>query len=267
MPMPRAQSLVVILGSCCLAMSTSLEAAAPSRAWTWAEIAESEDCLVVVYGEVYNFSDHSTRSEQKGGRTFFEWHPGGAAVVEKWCGQDGSNAFAAAGPPHHAGAVAEKGYGPLVVGTLDTRSHRARSAQPGGAVAEVPAAEEDLGWREDVGRHSWFHYHSVAAKFPENATAVDVAAMQGLVASLRLYPCETCRNALLGGELDEAGPIPNDRPGVVRWWCELHNIVNRDVGKPQYPCDVAALDAQYRTTCDVCIGDPEAKAADTFLGF
>ena len=75
--MPRAQSLVVILGSCCLAMST----AAPSRAWTWAEIAESEDCLVVVYGEVYNFSDHSTRSEQKGGRTFFERHPGGAAVT------------------------------------------------------------------------------------------------------------------------------------------------------------------------------------------
>ena len=185
-------------------------------------------------------------------------------MITRWCGQDASNAFAAAGPPHHAGAVAEKGYGPLVVGALDTRSHRARSAQPGAAAA---APAEDLGWREDVGRQSWFHYHSVAAKYPENATAIDFAAMQGLVASLRLYPCETCRNALLGGELDEVGPIPEDRAGVVRWWCELHNVVNRDVGKPQYPCDIGALDAQYRTTCDVCIGDPEAKAADTFLGF
>ena len=134
-------------------------------------------------------------------------------MITRWCGQDASNAFAAAGPPHHAGAVAEKGYGPLVVGALDTRSHRARSAQPGAAAA---APAEDLGWREDVGRQSWFHYHSVAAKYPENATAIDVAAMQGLVASLRLYPCETCRNALLGGELDEVGPIPEDRAGVVR---------------------------------------------------
>ena len=135
-------------------------------------------------------------------------------MITRWCGQDASNAFAAAGPPHHAGAVAEKGYGPLVVGALDTRSHRARSAQPGAAAA---APAEDLGWREDVGRQSWFHYHSVAAKYPENATAIDFAAMQGLVASLRLYPC-----------------------------------------------DIGALDAQYRTTCDVCLGEPEA--ADMFLG-
>ena len=102
-------------------------------------------------------------------------------MIARWCGQDASNAFAAAGPPHHAGAVAEKGYGPLVVGALDTRSHRARSAQPGAAAA---APAEDLGWREDVGRQSWFHYHSVAAKYPENATAIDVAAMQGLEAQI-----------------------------------------------------------------------------------
>lgn len=225
-------------------------------------------------------------------------HPGGEAVVTHWCGEDATNAFSAAGAPHHAGVVIEKGYGGLVVGGLDVRTHRSR----GHARDEAPpaAAAEKPGWREDVGRQSWFHYHSVAALYPEEPSPEDEAAMQGLAASLRLYPCATCRNALLNGELDEVGPIPTaTREAVSTWWCELHNVarrrggtrgdaaaatreasrrrrgrergivdrvtqvVNRDIGKTQFACDLATLDAAYLASCDACIADP-AEASPAF---
>mmetsp|Transcript_16561 Transcript_16561/g.49147 ORF Transcript_16561/g.49147 Transcript_16561/m.49147 type:complete len:270 (-) Transcript_16561:54-863(-) len=232
------------------------------KLWSWEEIQASDDCLVVIYNEVFNFSDTTTRSVQKNNRTFFEWHPGGEAVVTHWCGEDATNAFSAAGAPHHAGVVIEKGYGGLVVGGLDVRTHRSR----GHARDEAPpaAAAEKPGWREDVGRQSWFHYHSVAALYPEEPSPEDEAAMQGLAASLRLYPCATCRNALLNGELDEVGPIPTaTREAVSTWWCELHNVVNRDIGKTQFACDLATLDAAYLASCDACIADP-AEASPAF---
>lgn len=223
--------------------------------FTWERIAAEESCLVVIYNQVHNFSS-AVRSEQKGGRTFFEWHPGGESVVTRWCGRDASDAFAAAGPPHHLGVASEKGYGGLVVGVLDATSHRVRRAAP---AVEEGASVDDGGWREAIGRQSWFHYHSVAARYPESPTADDEKAMRGLVESLRLYPCEVCRNALLGGELDEVGPIRTaTRSAVVLWWCGLHNVVNRDIGKPPYACDVATLDAAYVAECSACI--PEAAA-------
>ena len=45
------------------------------KLWSWEEIQASDDCLVVIYNEVFNFSDTTTRSVQKNNRTFFEWHP------------------------------------------------------------------------------------------------------------------------------------------------------------------------------------------------
>ena len=67
-----------------------------------------------------------------------------------------------------------------------------------------------------------------------------------------LYPCESCRYAL-GPELEQLPPIPTDtRQDVVLWWCELHNLVSADIGKPTFPCKVALLDEIYLKNCGSC---------------
>ena len=238
-----------------------------TRVFAWDEVAThntADDCLIVIFEEVYNFSDTTTRSEQKANKLFFEWHPGGTDVVTRWCGQDATNAFAHAGPPHHKGVASEKGYGGLLVGALDTTTNRARATT---VAAELPAGNADsLDWREDIGRQSWFHYHSVAAKYPDDPSPRDAEGIRGLAASLSLYPCEVCRHALLNGELDAVGPVPTDsRVAVSVWWCELHNLVNADLGKPRHACDLETLDGLYLRKCSACLAPPEESAPPAFV--
>jgi FAD-linked sulfhydryl oxidase len=110
-------------------------------------------------------------------------------------------------------------------------------------------------WREWVGRRSWFLIHSMAAKYPDNPTEDDKQAMRHFVASLgQLYPCKLCRKHLQQQLRDPAlGPVRvNSRTNLTTWMCELHNIVNKDIGKPMFDCTPFHLDLIYLKDCGEC---------------
>jgi len=116
-------------------------------------------------------------------------------------------------------------------------------------------------WREYVGRRSWFLFHSMAAKYPEYPSEDDIQAMHNLVATLgQLYPCKLCR-LHLREQLRDPSLLPvtfSSRTETTTWWCKLHNIVNADLGKPQFDCNPFALDLVYLKDCGEC--DPRKKA-------
>lgn len=46
----------------------------------------------------------------------------------------------------------------------------------------------------------------------------------------------------------------SSRKEFVLWCCELHNRVNRNVGKPSVPCDLGQLDRLWRYGLPECGG-------------
>jgi FAD-linked sulfhydryl oxidase len=103
-------------------------------------------------------------------------------------------------------------------------------------------------WREHIGRRAWFVLHSFAAKYPEHPTEADQQAMKNLIAAFgQLYPCKLCRKHLQQQLRDPGlGPIRTwDRENLTTWICELHNVVNTDLKKPQHSCDPFMLDMEY----------------------
>jgi flavocytochrome c len=192
---------------------------------------------------------------------FVALHPGGAIEVEK--GEDLTERFTAAhgedwellerheivSTDESGAEVAHKGN---AAGEVKKEHHLANYGGKGGS------------WREIVGRHSWFLIHSMAAKFPEYPTAADRAAMRGFIAALgQLYPCKLCRKHLQQQLRDaerELGPVNVDsRTGLTTWVCQMHNIVNRDIGKPLFDCTPIVLDMMYLKNCGECEVEPKGK--------
>eukprot|EP00930_Biecheleria_cincta_P056572 TRINITY_DN42658_c0_g1_i1.p1 TRINITY_DN42658_c0_g1~~TRINITY_DN42658_c0_g1_i1.p1 ORF type:complete len:637 (-),score=120.24 TRINITY_DN42658_c0_g1_i1:61-1971(-) len=118
-------------------------------------------------------------------------------------------------------------------------------------------------WRELLGQRTWFFLHTLAAKYPEEPTEADQAAVRGVVAALgQLYPCPICRQHLQEKlQAPELGPVPTDkRTDLTRWFCQLHNMVNKDLGKAQHNCNAFELDLKYLKSCGECT---VSKAVDT----
>jgi len=110
-------------------------------------------------------------------------------------------------------------------------------------------------WREFIGRRAWFVLHSFAAKYPEHPSDEDKTAILNLIAAWgQLYPCKLCRKHLQQQLRDPilGPPKVNSRQELSTWMCELHNLVNVDLGKPQTDCTPFAIDMMYLKDCGEC---------------
>ena len=81
-------------------------------------------------------------------------------------------------------------------------------------------------------RRSFGQLHSVAAYYPEQPTAGEMAAARDLVAAIAtLYPCAHCRERLA---VDLASlpvqPALQSRTALCAWVCAQHNLVNEALG-------------------------------------
>ena len=66
------------------------------------------------------------------------------------------------------------------------------------------------------------------------------------------YPCKLCRKHLKQ-QLRELRPIAvNTRQDLTVWVCELHNMVNKDIGHKQFDCNPFHLDMEYLKDCGEC---------------
>jgi FAD-linked sulfhydryl oxidase len=95
--------------------------------------------------------------------------------------------------------------------------------------------------KEELGRSTWTFLHTLAAQFPIRPTKQQQRDVKELMAIIsRLYPCKTCAEHFK--EILKTNP-PKAKSGLdlVQWMCQVHNLVNKSLGKSQFPCEQAEL--------------------------
>jgi flavocytochrome c len=183
---------------------------------------------------------------------FVDLHPGGALIVEN--GEDLTKRFTESHGDDWELFTRDE----VTEVTEDGRA--VKHSTPGKAAAKKMHRTANYGgvggsWREILGRRAWFFLHSVAAKYPDNPTENDKTSLRNLVAALgQHYPCKLCRKHLKQQLRDpDLGPVAvNSRQELTVWFCELHNMVNRDIGKKEFDCNPFNLDMMYLKDCGEC---------------
>jgi mitochondrial FAD-linked sulfhydryl oxidase len=104
---------------------------------------------------------------------------------------------------------------------------------------------------ETLGRAGWTLLHSVAAAFPlVPAPAESACAARFIRDFAQLYPCDVCAEGFR--EIVRADPPDTaSGPALARWTCRAHNMVNREIGKPEFDCSDHAI-ARRWGICDSC---------------
>ncbi|RLN40685.1 hypothetical protein C2845_PM01G06850 [Panicum miliaceum] len=101
--------------------------------------------------------------------------------------------------------------------------------------------------KEEVGRATWMLLHTIAAQFPDEPTRQqkrDVKELMHIIS--RLYPCKECADHFK--EVLKANPVQaGSQAEFSQWLCYVHNVVNRSLGKPIFPCQrvTARWDPEY----------------------
>ncbi len=132
--------------------------------------------------------------------------------------------------------------------------------------------------------------HTLAAHYPRSPSLYEQAhAANFFRAVAALYPCTHCRDdfhaavahdpprrvtaplhvgaavpaPLQAAEAAGAARRVESRESLAVWLCGQHNVVNKKLGKPLFPCDFAALDARWRTGAPGCFPEGAESAAES----
>ena len=84
------------------------------------------------------------------------------------------------------------------------------------------------------GPHGWVFLHSITMNYPKQPTDQDKHIYKQFFKSLQfILPCQKCAHHY--SENIQENPIESaldSRDSLVRWLIEIHNEVNKDLGKP-----------------------------------
>lgn len=95
--------------------------------------------------------------------------------------------------------------------------------------------------RAQIGRAGWRVLHTMAAEAPETRSAAEEQkALKWLASFIELYPCGHCAHAFVDICVENP-PRLRTRDEGVQWWCEAHNLVNRDLSTPLMQCEKRLL--------------------------
>ncbi|XP_021750995.1 FAD-linked sulfhydryl oxidase ERV1-like isoform X1 [Chenopodium quinoa] len=97
--------------------------------------------------------------------------------------------------------------------------------------------------KEDLGRSTWTFLHTLAAQYPEHPTRQQKKDVKELMTILsRMYPCKECADHFK--EVLRANPVQaGSQAEFSQWLCHVHNVVNRSLSKPIFPCE--RVDARW----------------------
>ncbi|KAL8139283.1 hypothetical protein V2J09_005304 [Rumex salicifolius] len=97
--------------------------------------------------------------------------------------------------------------------------------------------------KEELGRATWTFLHALGAQYPENPTRQQKKDVKELMAILsRMYPCKECADHFK--EVLRANPVQaGSQAKFSQYLCHVHNVVNRSLGKPIFPCE--RVDARW----------------------
>lgn len=95
--------------------------------------------------------------------------------------------------------------------------------------------------KQEIGRHAWALLHSIAAAYPAIPTNEEKKSIEDFINGFgRNFPCKICGKHFV--KMIEEHPIKhNSREELVFYFCDLHNLVNKFLGKPYFDC-VQAFD-------------------------
>ena len=98
------------------------------------------------------------------------------------------------------------------------------------------------------GPHGWIFLHAVTMNYPKDPTDRDKAIYRNFFSGLsRVLPCEKCAHHYKQHILnDPIEPALENRGKLVRWLIKIHNIVNEDLGKPQYTYEQVIEEYKYK---------------------
>jgi FAD-linked sulfhydryl oxidase len=113
-------------------------------------------------------------------------------------------------------------------------------------VPHVPFEKQCPATYKELGNSTWTYLHTMAAYYPERPSTALAASMTPFLRTFaQIYPCETCRDHMIK-YVDAHPPRAGSNAELSLYLCEFHNDVSRELGKPQVPCDAAALIRRYR---------------------
>ncbi|KAG7672620.1 hypothetical protein Ndes2526B_g08853 [Nannochloris sp. 'desiccata'] len=110
--------------------------------------------------------------------------------------------------------------------------------------------------KEDIGRATWLFLHTLAAQYPERPTRQQRKDAKTLIDVLtRMYPCGECARHFKQ-VVAASPPQVENRKAFSHWMCEVHNVVNRSLGKPSFNCDLvesrwAGLECDEEDACSL----------------
>ncbi|XP_031477031.1 FAD-linked sulfhydryl oxidase ERV1 [Nymphaea colorata] len=167
-----------------------------------------------------------------------------------------SSATAAFGP-----SPAKKSGGDAVTAVLRSSTADVRWEKDGAKNA-YPKAPRPL-TKEELGRCTWTLLHAIGAQYPDHPTKQQKRDVKELMAILsRLHPCKDCADHFK--EVLKANPVQaGSQAELSLWLCHVHNVVNRSIGKPVFPCN--RLEARWGKLecedrlCDVQVLTPNLK--------
>ncbi|KHJ49546.1 hypothetical protein D918_00673 [Trichuris suis] len=90
--------------------------------------------------------------------------------------------------------------------------------------------------KDTLGRYTWAFLHTMAAYLPEKFEPNTQRDLEELMRLFSLYyPCDYCASDLRA-HLVKDPPVTSSRQAFASWLCQLHNAVNRRLGKPLFDC-------------------------------
>jgi hypothetical protein len=84
----------------------------------------------------------------------------------------------------------------------------------------------------------WNFLHYLSLAYPENPTTDEQEIVYNFLASTqKIIPCEKCRKNFLKHLDAMEVEVLTSRTNFVRWLYNVHNLVNKDTGKPNFSYD------------------------------
>lgn len=91
---------------------------------------------------------------------------------------------------------------------------------------------------DELGRSSWNLLHTMAAKVPDKPNEEQQKDVKEFMRLFSLYyPCEFCA-VDLQKDLQKLPPDVSSQEAFSKWMCQLHNMVNKKLGKQEFDCNL-----------------------------
>ncbi|KAG7197386.1 hypothetical protein KM043_018492 [Ampulex compressa] len=90
--------------------------------------------------------------------------------------------------------------------------------------------------KDELGSKTWAFLHTMAAYYPDRPNEEQKTDMKKFFYIFsKFYPCTSCAEDLQE-QLKHTPPQTQSQQKLSQWLCDIHNKVNKKIGKPEFDC-------------------------------